>query len=140
MKKLFLPLASLLLLAFLIAGCGKSVGGTTSTTGGNGGGTACTNGTIDMASADFVQKTCTIKAGDKITFTDPAGTGNYHVLCFGHNETCAANANGPAELNDPSGVTFNAGDAPKSYTFDKPGSYEVTCTVHPNMDVMITVQ
>jgi plastocyanin len=137
MKKLFLPLASLLLLAFVIAGCGKSVGSTSgnqSTTSG------CTGGKIEMASVDFVQHTCTIKAGDQITFVDPTSTGGFHILCFGHNQTCAANANGPAELNSSGGVNFTAGDPNKSYTFSTAGTYEVTCTVHPNMNVTITVQ
>lgn len=137
MKKLILPLTSILVLAFIIAGCGKSVGSTGGTTSAAAG---CTAGKIEMSSADFVQHTCTIKAGDQITFVDSASTGNYHVLCFGHNETCAANPNGPAELNASSGITFNAGDANKGFAFTKPGTYEVTCTVHPNMNVTITVQ
>ena len=135
MKKLILPVAALALLAFVVAGCGKVVGTSTTT-----GGSACTGGKIEMASADFVQHTCTIKAGDQITFVDPASTGNYHVLCFGHNQTCVANANGPAALNNSSGITMSAGDPNKSFTFATAGTYEVTCTVHANMNVMITVQ
>jgi plastocyanin len=137
MKKLIVLLASVALLAFAIVGCGKPVGGS-STTPATGGG--CTDGKIEMASADFVQHTCTIKAGGQITFVDPQTTGNFHILCFGTNEACVPNPDGPAELNDSSGVTFNAGDPPKSFTFSKPGTYTVTCTVHRNMDVTITVQ
>jgi plastocyanin len=93
-----------------------------------------------MASATFVQQTCTIKAGDQVTFVDPSGTGNYHLLCFGKDQACVSNAAGPAALNTSSGVTFNAGDPPKSFTFATAGTYEVTCTVHSNMNVTITVQ
>jgi plastocyanin len=134
MKKLLIPVASIALLAFALVACGKPTGtGSTQAAG-------CTGGKIEMASVDFVQHTCTIKAGDQVTFVDPTGTGSYHILCFGHNQTCAANSSGPAELNASAGVTFSAGDPPKSYTFATAGTYEVTCTVHPSMNVVITVQ
>lgn len=135
MKKLIvLPLASLVVLAFVLAGCGKPIGGTQTPTASSG----CTGGKVEMASVNFVQHTCTIKAGDQVTFVDPS-TGGYHVLCFGKDQTCTANPNGPAELNASSGVTFSQGDPPKSFTFATAGTYEVTCTVHPNMNVIITV-
>jgi plastocyanin len=108
MKKFIIPAVSVLVLAFVVAGCGKSTAGT-STPGGGGG--ACTK--IEMAATTFVQSTCTIKA--------------------------VANPNGPAELNTAGGVTFNGGDT-KSYTFATAGTYEVTCTIHPDMNVTITVQ
>jgi plastocyanin len=136
MKKLILPVAALALLAFVVTGCGKPIGGSTSTTGGS----ACTGGKIEMASVDFVQHTCTIKAGDQVTFVDPSGPGGYHILCLGHNQTCVANANGPAALNNASGIAMSAGDPNKSFTFATAGSYEVTCTVHSVMNVTITVQ
>lgn len=133
MKKFIIPVVSVLVLAFVVAGCGKSTAGTS--TGGGGG--ACTK--IEMAATTFVQSTCTIKAGDSLQFVDPTSTGGYHILCFGKDQTCTANADGPAELNTAGGVTFNGGDT-KSYTFTKAGTYEVTCTIHPDMNVTITVQ
>jgi plastocyanin len=136
MKKLLFPAGLVLTLAFVVAGCGKQVG--TSTTPNTA--SACTNGQVQMATSTFVQQSCTIKAGDAVTFVDPAGTGNLHILCFGKDTTCQPNPDGPAGLNVSGGVTVMAGDPPKSYTFTKPGSYEVTCTVHPNMNVFITVQ
>ena len=135
MKKLLIPVAAVFVVGFVLVGCGKVVGAHTT-----GPAAACTNGEVDMASVTFVQTTCTIKAGDAVKFVDPAGTGNFHLLCFGNNQQCTPNPDGPTGLNASGGVTFNAGDAPKSYAFTKPGTYEVTCTVHPHMNVTITVQ
>jgi plastocyanin len=138
MKKFILPLASLLILAFVVVGCGKRIG---SRPGSSPPATAsCSNGTINMAAQTFAQTTCTVKVGDAVTFVDPGSTGGYHVLCFGKDQACVANSKGPAALNTSGGVTFQAGDPPKSYTFATAGTYEVTCTVHTNMNVTITVQ
>jgi plastocyanin len=127
-KALAIPGIVALALAFMLAGCGKTTPSTT----------AAPN-TVTMASVTFATTSLTVKAGDSVKFDDPTGSGSYHVLCFGKNEKCAANADGPAELNASGGVVFNQGDT-KSYTFAKAGTYEITCTVHPNMDVTITVQ
>ncbi|HEV2237623.1 MAG TPA: plastocyanin/azurin family copper-binding protein [Ktedonobacterales bacterium] len=127
-KVLTIPSIMALALAFMLAGCGKTT--PTTTGGGN---------TVTMASVNFATTSLTVKAGDSVKFDDPSGGGAYHVLCFGKDEKCAANADGPAELNASGGVIFNAGDS-HSYTFAKAGTYEVTCTVHPNMNVTITVQ
>lgn len=135
MKKFVIPAVSVLILAFLIAGCGKTSAPTTQ--GNNTGGGACTK--VEMAATTFVQSTCTIKVGDSLQFVDPSGTGGFHILCLGKNQTCTADPNGPTELNTSGGVTFQAGDT-KSYTFSKAGTFAVTCTVHPNMDVTVTVQ
>src|SRR5579859_3636108 len=133
MKKLILP--GLMIFVLALVGCGKAGTSTTTTTTTGGGG----GNEVTMASVDFVQHSISIKVGDSVKFVDPSGTGNLHILCFGHNEICKANPDGPADLNAASGVQFNAGDAPKTYTFAKAGTYEVTCTIHQNMDVTITV-
>jgi plastocyanin len=127
-KALAIPGIAVLALAFMFAGCGKS----NSTP-------ASAPNTVTMGAVNFTTTSLTVKAGDTVKFDDPASGGAYHVLCFGKDEKCAANPDGPAELNAPNGVIFNAGDS-KSYTFAKAGTYQVTCTVHPNMNVTITVQ
>jgi plastocyanin len=133
MKKLsvaLLPLTLILVLA--AAGCGKPVGGTQtpSTGGGN---------VVSMTTDNFVQHSITVHAGDSVEFQDPSDTGGTHILCLGKAQSCVANPQGPAELNTSSGVQFNAGDT-KSYKFANPGTYTVTCTIHSNMDVTVTVQ
>jgi plastocyanin len=135
MQKLLLPVVAVFAIGFVLVSCGKPVGVVST-----GPASGCTNGEVGMSSVAFIQQTCTIKAGDAVTFVDPAGTGNLHILCFGKNQQCSPHPDGPTELNAAGGVTFNAGDAPKNYTFTKPGTYDVTCTIHPNMDITITVR
>jgi plastocyanin len=116
-------------LAFTLAGCGKG-GSTTTTSAPN---------TVTMGAVNFTTTSLTVTAGTSVKFDDPANGGAYHVLCLGKDEKCVANPDGPAELNASGGVIFNAGDS-KSYVFAKAGTFIVTCTVHPTMNVTITVQ
>lgn len=120
-----------LLVVVVISGCGKIPGGgkTSNTAPGN---------TVEMASTDFVQHTLTVKAGDTVHFTDPS-SGGTHVLCLGKDETCDKTAQGPSKFADP-GVTVNPGDPTLDVVFPTAGTYEITCTVHQNMNVTITVQ
>ena len=132
MKRLGLVAIPLALLAVLvITGCGK--------TPGNGNtGPSIAPGTVEMASTDFVNHAVTISAGQAVHFTDPADTGGTHILCLGTNETCDKSAQGPSELkgND---LQFNPGDS-KDVTFATAGTYHVTCSIHQNMNVVVTVQ
>ena len=126
MKKyaaLVLPL--LIVLTMALAACGK--GGD----GGSGG------NTVDMGTDNFVKTSVSIKAGEKVTF-HTQDTGAAHVLCFGDNGQCKSNADGPSELNNSSGDTINVGES-KSFTFNKAGTYKVTCIVHPQMNMTVTV-
>lgn len=123
-----------LLVVLVISGCGKTPGGATH---GGGGGVAAN--TVEMSSTDFVNHTLTVPVGTAVHFVDPASTGGTHVLCLGKDETCDKGAAGPSKFADP-GVTINPGDPTLDVTFDKAGSYEITCTVHQNMNVTITVQ
>lgn len=137
MKKFLIPVVTLLILGIALVGCGKSPAGSGSTTSGGGGGG--TSNEVDMAATSFVQQSINVTAGTEVKFVDPQGSGGYHVLCLGDHQACKSNADGPADLNSASGVVFNNGDT-KSYTFAKAGTYIVTCTVHPGMDVTINVK
>lgn len=131
MKKALIPAVSVLILGLVLIGCGKVPGTAQKTPSG------C-SGTVQMASSSFAQTTCTVTAGTSVSFVDPQGTGNLHILCLGAHQQCISNPDGPAALNVSGGVTFNPGDS-HSYLFTKPGTYSVTCTIHPQMDVTITV-
>ena len=73
----------------------------------------------------FSQPALTVKVGDSVVFKneDP----------FAHNVF---------SLSDPK--TFDLGSYPKgqskTVTFDKPGSVEVECAIHPDMRVMVEVK
>ena len=144
MKRLFVT--AVLVGMVVLAGCGAVAAGNTGVGGGNAGGTGGNAGgggaaanEVDMASVNFVQRAITIPAASTVKFVDPTATGAFHDLCFGHDQVCTPNPNGPAALNASGGVPVNAGDLPLVYTFAHPGTYEVTCTVHVMMNVVITV-
>ena len=116
-----------LLLVLGVAACGKPAPGTSTGGGGN---------AVPMGASTFSVASITIKAGQAVHFDDSNGA--YHVLCLGKDQQCDPNAAGPAELKVPSGHTINSGQT-WDVTFPTAGTYEVTCTVHPNMNVTITV-
>jgi len=132
MKKLALLVLPLLLLGAVAAsGCGKTPGGTNT-------GPSGPVDHVEMDATNFAVSAVTIKAGVPFKFVDPTDTGGLHIICTGHNGKCIANADAPSELADP-GFTINPGDT-KTVTFDKAGTYQVACTVHPDMNLTITVQ
>jgi len=91
-----------------------------------------------MGTTTFVQSTRIIKAGQTLLFDDTVGGGGLHIICLGQNLTCNKSAAGPAVLMDP-GFTIQPGGT-KSVVFPNPGTYLITCTVHPNMNLTVTVQ
>jgi plastocyanin len=134
MKKLIFPLA---MVAFLIlAGCGA----TGNAQGGPGGGTATGTATITMDAVNFQPNNgkVTIKAGQAVTFSDPAATGGLHILVVGTNGALTPEPGAPAALSASAGLTINAGDT-KPITFATAGTFMITCTIHPYMEVTVVV-
>lgn len=113
------------LVALTLVGCGGSSPGGASKE-------------LDMGAADFTQSSVTLSAGQALHLVDPQDTGGTHMLCIGQNGSCDASPTGPSELHGP-GMTFNPGTT-KDITFSAAGTYHITCTIHPNMNVTITVQ
>lgn len=94
---------------------------------------------VHLEPASYKESAVTISAGQMVRFIDPAGTGGPHMLCLGHNQICATGAQGPAVLQGP-GFRINAGDPTRVVQFTTPGMYEVTCTFHPLMNLIVTVR
>ena len=94
---------------------------------------------VSMAGSDFSMTSVTIKAGQSVHFTDPAGVGATHIVCLGNEGNCDSAAQGPQAL-EGSGFTINAGDPPKDVTFTTAGTYKITCSLHPSMNLTVTVQ
>lgn len=94
---------------------------------------------VSMSAGDFSATSVTINAGQTVHFTDPAGIGGPHTICLGANGACDSSANGPLSLTGD-GFTMNPGDPAKDVTFDTPGTYKVTCSIHPAMNLTVTVQ
>jgi plastocyanin len=115
----------MLTLALSVAGCG----GSSSSGGAN---------ELDMGSASFTQTSITLSSGQALHMVDPQDTGGTHNLCIGQNGTCDANSNGPSDLAKP-GMMFSPGTT-KDVTFSAAGTFHITCTIHPSMNVTVTVQ
>jgi plastocyanin len=133
MKKLIFPLA---MLAFLVlAGCGAA-----GKAQGDAGGKATGTATVSMNAVNFEPNSgkVTIKAGQAVTFSDPAATGGVHILVVGTNGQLTPEPGAPAALNASAGMTINAGDT-KSVTFANAGTFMITCTLHPYMEVTVVV-
>lgn len=113
-----------LLLLLALAACGQS---------------ATAPNEVSMVAADFSTTSITTSAGQVVRFTDPAGIGGTHIICLGANGACDKRAQGPQALQGD-GFTINAGDPPKDETFDTPGIYKITCSIHPSMNLTVTVQ
>jgi plastocyanin len=93
--------------------------------------------TIAMDEFNFKGNTnVTIKVGQAINFDDTKG--GPHVLVIGTNGTFHAQNGAPPELNSASGITVS-GDA-KPITFPTAGAYQITCTLHPDMQATVTVR
>ncbi len=135
MKKVALLILPAALAILIITGCGKipvtSGGG--STTGG-----CVTSQTVNMAAVTFVESCVNAKVNTPFTFNDPASSGGVHIICIGHNQACKAGATGPKDLLG-NGFQIVQGQT-HTVTFTTPGTYDITCVVHPNMNVTITVQ
>ena len=137
-------LAALMITMLALGACGNGAsGGPTATATGTATptptATPVSGAVVDMGFETFVQSSVSIKAGQAVTFRDPLSTGAIHVLCLGKDEICHPNPQGPAVLNSSSGFMFQAGDHDLPVIFPNAGTFTVTCTIHPNMNVTITV-
>lgn len=129
MKKIFGVFALLILLTTLVAACGGS--------GGNGG--TSNNNTVNLAASTFSPDTITIKKGQSITLNNQTAT--THVISNG-----TWNGNTPVpktEAGAPtmSNVMFNSANETKTVgPFNTAGTYHYYCSVHPGMNLTVTVQ
>lgn len=125
------PLLLLLLLALGLAACGQA----STNSGGSASGAA--GHEVDMGVANFVQSSVTIDKGQSVRFVDQQ-SGAMHILCIGKDGHCSVSANAPKALTG-SGFTIQPGQS-QDERFDSAGVYAVTCTLHPTMNLTITVR
>ena len=118
------PLLLMLALLLGLAACGQS---------------STAPNEVSMSAGDFSITSLTIKAGQAVHFTDPVGVGGPHTICLGANGACDTSAQDPLVLTGD-GFTMNPGDAAKDVTFDTPGTYKLTCSIHPAMNLTVIVQ
>lgn len=128
MKKILGFLALLALLSILVIACG----GGSSGGGGNG-------NTVGLAATNFAQNSITIKKGDSITLTNQTGT--VHIIANG-----SWNGNTPdpkQEAGAPVANNIQFSSANQTQTlgpFNTAGTFHYYCSVHPGMNLTVTVQ
>ncbi len=125
MKKLTLLLMCVLATA-LFAGCG----GTKS----NG---PDSPNKVTMNAATFEQTSITINKGEAITFISEQGAA-LHILVIGKNGSFE-NESGAPDFGGSAGSQVDVGDKWTSPPWNTAGTYHVTCTVHPAMNLTVTV-
>jgi plastocyanin len=93
--------------------------------------------TITMGTGIFSGSTSvSIKAGQGVTLND--ANGGPHDLVIGTHGQFTAETGAPAELNNQSGIAFDAG-VTMTVTFANAGTFHITCTLHPGMQATVTV-
>ena len=90
---------------------------------------------IDMTATGFAPQSVEISEGETIRFVNQSSTVT-QVLCVGTSQRCDTSAVDPRVFVTPN--RFTPGQA-KVLLFDTPGTYTITSTVTPNMNLTITV-
>jgi plastocyanin len=124
---------SLAIMTILLAACGGATGSTPaaddgatdSTPTADDGGGASTGDSVSLAGNQFSPSSLTVAAGTTVTFTDTA------------THTVTEGSDGVA-VDDP--IVDETGGADIEVTFDEPGMYNITCKIHPEMNMTITVE
>ena len=119
-----LSLIAVLLLTLAACGGGATATSTPADDGGDGGGGAAGE-TVSLAGARFSPAELTIPVGTTVTFTDTAT----HTVTEGVDGEPVA---------DP--IVDEGGGEDIDVTFDEAGTYNITCTIHPTMNMTITVE
>jgi plastocyanin len=146
LKILLMFLAILALGSILLAACTRpgtitTTTGTTPTTGsssggGGGGGGGCASGTVHMDSSNFVQKCVNISKGSKVTLIDDVQV--LHIITNGQwvNDTpqLAVQPGAPTVNN----VSISGGSADIG-PFNTAGKFNILCTVHVGMNLIVNV-
>ena len=129
MKKILGACALLVLLTLFVAACG----GSNTNNGGN------TNNTVGMTSNNFAQSSITIKKGQSVILNNQTGT--THIISNG-----TWNGNTPDPKIDPgaqvvSNLMFNSANQTQTIgPFNTAGTFHYYCSVHPGMNLTVTVQ
>lgn len=126
---------ALLVLGLILTACGNGGAATSAPADDDGGAATETAAPTDDAAADgdtvslaggaFSPTSLTVAAGTTVTFTDTGG----HTVTEGSNGTA---------VDDP--IVDETGGADIEVTFDEPGTYSITCKIHPNMNMTVRVE
>ncbi len=141
LKILIMFLAILALGSILLAACSRpgtiiTTTGTTPTAGSGGGAGGCAIGTVHMSASNFTQKCVNISKGSKVTLVDDVQV--LHIITNGQwvNDT-------PQLSVQPGAPTINnvniSGGSADIGPFNTAGKFNVLCTVHVGMNLVVNV-
>lgn len=118
-------IVALIMLAFVATGCSRTK--------------VIPQDQAHMSNSQFLQLSVKVKSGKPVKFIDGAGaSGAVHILVVGQNGTWQAATGAPDQLNNNTGLTINPGQE-IDVVFNTPGTYMVTCKVHPAMLLTVNV-
>ncbi len=118
-------LASLLAgLILILAACGGGSASSAPAGGGDDGG-GDTGETVSLSGGQFSPSSLTIPVGTTVTFTDTAS----HTVTEGTDGTA---------VEDP--IVDEQGGEDIVVTFEEAGTFNITCKIHPAMNMTITVE
>src|SRR5881227_1811533 len=146
LKILVMFLAILALGSITLAACSrpgtitKTTGSTptaSSSGGGGGGGGGCASGTVHMDASNFVQKCVNISKGSKVTLVDDVQV--LHIITNGQwvsgSPQLSVQPGAPTIPN----VNISGGSAGIG-PFNTAGKFNVLCTVHEGMNLVVNVK
>ena len=93
--------------------------------------------TVHMGGSTFIQTSITIHKGDMLNLVDDAAS--THIIVNGSwqgNTQKPATENGAPTVNK----TYNGNDSGTVGPFTSAGTFHLYCTVHPGMNLTVTVQ
>lgn len=91
-----------------------------------------------MGAADFATTSISIPKGSTLTFVNDTNTGSLHILVVGRDGQNEAE-NGSADFGGTAGHRAEVGDTWTTPPWTTAGTYYVTCTVHPLMNLKVVV-
>ena len=132
----FLAIGSILLAACSRPGTITNTAGTTPTASSSGGGGGCASGTVHMSPSNFKQSCVNITKGSKVTLVDDVQV--LHIITNGQ----WVNDN-PQLTVQPGAPTINnvniSGGSADIGPFNTAGKFNVLCTVHVGMNLVVNV-
>ena len=123
-----LPIASIATLILVLSACAASPSPAPADDGAEGGDGGAEATTVTISGSSFGDD-ITVPAGTTVTFNNEDSLP--HTVTEGTDGEAAADA---AFDNDV------AAGASTEVTFDEPGTYDVTCRIHPSMNMTVTVE
>ena len=94
--------------------------------------------TVTMDAGSFLTTSLTIKKGSTITFINDPQRGSLHILIVGKDGQENSEA-GAADLGGISGHRIDTGDGWTTPPWTTAGTYHIACTIHPRMNLLVTV-